>query len=114
MGKHTTVSASVSIDDYFAKQMADPEFAQEYAALDTEFGIINQLVALRIKRKISQRDLAEKIGTQQPSIARFERRRVATDLGFLRRVANALDADVTVSLVPRRSKSARQTVSEKI
>ena len=106
------VPPGVPIDDYFARKMADPEYAREYEALAPEFEIVNQLVALRIKRQMSQRDLAAKLGTQQPSIARFERRRVATDLDFLRRVADALDADVTVSLVPRQAKTTDQSTAK--
>lgn len=112
MNKRTAVATSVPIDDYFARQMADPEFAREYEALAPEFELVSQLIALRIKRKMSQRDLAAKLGTQQPSIARFERRLGTTDLGFLRRVADALDADVTVSLVPRRVKPAQRATAK--
>jgi len=88
------------------EQLKDPEFACAYEELGPEFEIVDQIIALRVKRKMTQRDLAEKVGTQQPSIARLERRRVANDLGFLRRVADALGADVRVSLVPRQA-SAR-------
>ena len=95
------VPPGVSIDAYFDRQMKDPEFARAYAELAPEFEIVDQIIALRLKRKMSQRDLAAKMGTQQPSIARLERRRVTTDLGFLRRVADALDARVEVRLVPR-------------
>lgn len=102
----------VTLDAYLERQMADPEFAREYEALAPEFELVSQLIALRIKRQMSQRDLAAKLGTQQPSIARFERRMVSTDLSFLRRVADALDADVTVSLVPRRVKPAQRATAK--
>lgn len=38
--------AGVPIDAYFARQMADPEFAREYEALQPEFDLIDQLVRL--------------------------------------------------------------------
>jgi ribosome-binding protein aMBF1 (putative translation factor) len=106
--KARRVAPGVPIDDYVAKQMADPEFAREYEALGPEFELVSQLIALRIKRKMSQRDLAAKLGTQQPSIARFERRLGTTDLAFLRRIAEALDADLSISLKPRRGKAAEK------
>jgi transcriptional regulator with XRE-family HTH domain len=87
--------------------MKDPDFAREFEALRPEFEIVDQIVALRIKRGLTQKQLAEKIGTQQPSIARLERKRKATDLGFLRRVADALNADVRVTLVPRKAVGKR-------
>jgi ribosome-binding protein aMBF1 (putative translation factor) len=110
MSKRTVTTQRVPpgapVDDYFDRQMKNPEFAREYEALKPEFEIVNQIIALRLKRQMSQRDLAEKMGTYQPSIARFERRRMTTDLSFLRRVADALDADVTVSIVPRQARPA--------
>jgi DNA-binding XRE family transcriptional regulator len=82
------------------EQLKDPEFEREYQALGPEFEVIEQILALRIKRGLTQRQLAERVGTQQPSIARLERRRGATDLNFLRRVAQALDARLEIRLVP--------------
>ena len=87
--------------------MKDPEFAREYEALRPEFEIVEQIIALRIKRKLTQKQLAEKVGTQQPSIARLERGGKVSDLGFLQRVADALDARVEVRLVPREARSKR-------
>jgi HTH-type transcriptional regulator/antitoxin HipB len=66
--------------------------------------LIRQLIDLRIKRGLSQRDLAKRAGMQQPSIARLETGQTAS-LRTLRRVADALDADVKVTLVPRRARS---------
>ena len=102
-------TSSVRADDYFARQLVDPGYAREYAALAPEFEIVSQLIALRLKRGLSQRDLAAKMGTQQPSIARFERRLGTADLAFLRRVAEALDADLSISLKPRRVKAAHKS-----
>lgn len=89
-----------SFKAYRAEQLKDPEFAREYEALGPEFEVIEQILALRLKRGLTQRQLAERVGTQQPSIARLERTRGATDLNFLRRVAQALDARLEIRLVP--------------
>ena len=77
----------------------------EYDALEGEFALIRQLIDLRIKRGLSQREIAQRAGMQQPSIARLEKGQTAS-LRTLRRVADALDADVRVPLVPRRAKSS--------
>ena len=107
--KETTkrVPPGVPIDAYFGRQMKNPEFARAYEELGPEFEIVDQIIALRLQRKMTQRELAAKVGTQQPSIARFERKRKTSDLSFLRRVADALDARVEVRLVPREAKSKR-------
>src|SRR3990172_1246034 len=101
-------SPGVPIDAYFSRQMKDPEFAKDYEELAPEFEVVEQIVALRLKRNLSQRELAKKVGTQQPSIARLERKRRTNDLGFLRRVADALDARLEVRLVPREASSGKR------
>ncbi len=97
-------SPSVPIRAYFGEQMKDPAFAKEYEALRPEFEIISQIIALRNKHKMTQAQLAERVGTKQPSIARLEKRGTAKDLAFLQRVAAALDARLEVRLVPRQAK----------
>ena len=100
MKKTRKYATGVSVDEFFSKQMKNPEFRREYEALEPEFAIIRQIIELRIKRKMTQTELAMKIGTRQPSIARLEARGKTTDLNYLQRVAKALNARVEVRLVP--------------
>jgi ribosome-binding protein aMBF1 (putative translation factor) len=93
--------ASTPIEPFFEEQMRNPEYRKAYEALEPEFEIIRQIIDLRIKRKMSQAELARRIGTKQPSIARMERRGKTRNLDYLQRVADALDAKLEVRLVPR-------------
>ena len=86
--------------EYLDEQMKEPEFRAEYEALDAEYALIRQSVDLRIRRGLSQRQLAERAGMKQPSIARLESGRTA-NLQTLRRIADALDADLRISIEPR-------------
>jgi len=104
---------SASVAPFFREQMRDPAFRREYDALEPEFAIIQQIIDLRIKRKMSQTQLAKRIGTHQPSIARLESQKRIRNLEYLQRVANALDADVQVRLVPRTTSSAHHRRSTK-
>jgi len=97
----------VPYETVLAEHMKDPTFRREYDALEPEFAVIKQIIDLRIKRKMSQTQLAKRIGTQQPSIARLESQKRIRNLDYLQRVANALDADVQVRIVPRAASSAR-------
>ena len=93
--------------DYLNQQMENPEFRAEYEALEPEFALIRQLIDLRIKRGLSQRQLAQRAGMQQPVIARLEGGRTAS-LRTLKRVAEALDARLEVHLVPRKAASGKR------
>lgn len=86
-----------TLDSYLAEQMQDPEFRAAYEALKPAY----QIARLRILRGLTQEQLAEKVGTKQPSIARLESGRSRPSLDFLQRVAEALDAQVEIRIVPR-------------
>ena len=89
-------------EDWEAQKLQDPQFSA--AAEDVEPGY--QVARLRMLRGLSQAQLAEKVGTRQPSIARLENGSPAS-LSFLNRIAAALDAKVEVRLVPREPQRKR-------
>ena len=88
------------------KHLKNPKVQTGYEALEEEYALIRQLIDLRIERGLSQRQLAKRAGMQQPVIARLEGGKTAS-LRTLKRVADALDADVRVTLIPRHAASAR-------
>ena len=63
--------------------------------------IADQLVAQRRARRLSQVELAELVGTTQSSIARLESGGRPPRIDTLRRIADALDCELVVSLRPR-------------
>jgi DNA-binding XRE family transcriptional regulator len=79
-----------------AELIADPHTFVEYQAVS----IIYQLIRLRIERGLTQAELAELVGTKQPSIARLERGDSEPSLTLLRKVAAALGARLEINLVP--------------
>ena len=52
--------------------MEDPEFREEYARADDEFKLIEALVRARTAAKLTQAELARRLGTTQSAIARLE------------------------------------------
>ena len=61
-----------SFEDFKKEALKQEKFKKEYARLQPEFDLASQLIVARKKAKISQVDLAAKLCTQQPAIARFE------------------------------------------
>ncbi len=59
--------------------------------------------ALREKRHLTQAELAERVGTAQPNIARLESGRATPRLDLLARIAAALGARLDVTLTPART-----------
>jgi len=87
------------IADLKKKLMDNPEFRQEYEKADTEFRLIETLVHARTKAKLSQAELAKRIGTTQSAIARLEGGGVSPSLSTLRRYAEATGAKLEINLV---------------
>jgi predicted transcriptional regulator len=63
--------------------------------------IAEKVAERRIAMNMSQRELAELCGTTQSSIARLERGGRPPRIDTLLRIAEALDCDLQVELVPR-------------
>jgi ribosome-binding protein aMBF1 (putative translation factor) len=63
--------------------------------------IADQVVDQRRRRRLSQTELAELVGTTQSAIARLESGGRPPRIDTLQRIAEALDCELVVSLRPR-------------
>lgn len=89
------------IADLKKRLMADDEFKAEYKKADAEFAIVEALVQARSKAKLSQAELARRIGTTQSAIARLEGGSVSPSLSTLRRYAEATGSKLQIALVAK-------------
>ena len=94
---------TIRFEDWEKKQLRDPKF--QAAAREQEPAY--QIARLRILRGLTQKQLADLAGTQQPSIARLESGKAEPDLPFLRQIANALGARVEVRIVAEKQASPK-------
>jgi len=78
------------------KWMKDSEYRKIHEESAFEFGILKAIIVARAKQKITQRELAAKIGVKQSALARFEAGRTNPTLGFLKKVVSGLGLSVTV------------------
>lgn len=78
--------------------LSDPETKREYDKLAPCYAIISELIAARIKYKMTQADVAKKVGTKQSAIARLEGGNVNPSLDFLEKIANVLGCELTIHL----------------
>ena len=86
----------VNANDWHEEQMKDPDYRRIAEGMDPAY----QLLRLRLMRGLTQRELAERVGTKQPNIARLENGRVEPSLSLLKRLAEALGARWELLLVP--------------
>jgi len=82
--------------------LQDPEFREQYEALEPEYQLAATLIRLRLAKGLTQEELARLLHTKQESIARLESGNSLPSLSMVKRVANALDADLEIKLQPKR------------
>ena len=81
--------------------MRDPEFRAEYEALEPEYKLAGALIQLRLSKGLTQEELARKLHTKQASIARLESGSSLPSLSTVKRVAEALDAELDIVVRPK-------------
>ncbi len=81
------------------EQLKDPEYAREYAALEEEFALARALIQARRRAGLTQRQVAERMGTTQSAVARMESGRSAS-LASIKRYAEATGSRLTIRLEP--------------
>ncbi|MEK7463894.1 MAG: helix-turn-helix transcriptional regulator [Patescibacteria group bacterium] len=82
--------------EFMEEFLKDPENKKTYDSLELEFKIYNALVKARIEKKLTQRQLAQKLGIAQSALARFESGRTNPTLSFLQKVTSGLGLKLTV------------------
>ena len=81
--------------------MKRPKFRRAYEALEPEFQIARALIDARVKKKMTQAEIAKKAGTKQPVISRLEGAQGSPSLSLIKRIAKALNARLIFRLEPR-------------
>jgi ribosome-binding protein aMBF1 (putative translation factor) len=81
------------------KWMKDPKFREAYDALEPEYALAGALIAARLKAKLSQKELARRMNTTQPMIARMERGRQPPSTATLLKLAKATGTRLQIRFV---------------
>jgi transcriptional regulator with XRE-family HTH domain len=98
---------SIQISKLKKRWMKEPGFKDGYDALEAEFALASMLIDARTQAKLSQQQLATKMGTSQSAIARLESGIAKPSLSTLERFAKATGTRVRVSLEPARSRKKK-------
>jgi len=83
----------------FKKELLqDRKIAREYKNLKPRYQLISQLIEARVKKGITQKELAKKIGTKQSAIARLESGMSNPSIAFLEKVTSALGSKLMIQI----------------
>ncbi|MDO8559405.1 MAG: helix-turn-helix transcriptional regulator [bacterium] len=80
------------------KLLKDRKILKAYEDIGPEFNLVRMIIQKRIKEGLTQKELALKVGTKQSAISRLESGAYNPTVSILRKVAEALDAQIKISI----------------
>lgn len=80
------------------ESLQNAEFKSEYDAKELRYKIIDILVGIRVQYKLTQSELAQKLGTTQAVISRIENGSVNIGIDFLQKIANTFNKKIDIQV----------------
>lgn len=90
------IGKATDFQNMLRKELKNPEFKKYYDEYGKQLEIAYQILQLRTKKKISQAQLAKKIGTKQSNIARMEAGQQNFSVDILEKIAGALGCNLSI------------------
>ena len=97
MNKRKKIQKAVDFQEYLAEKLKNPKFRKYYDEYGKQLEIAYQILQLRKQKRISQAELAKKIGTKQSDIARMEAGQQNFSIDTLQKIAQVFNKDLKVS-----------------
>lgn len=91
----------IAVEKSFAKWRKDPAYRAAYAALDEEFALAGAMIEARTEADISQEEIAKRMRTSQPAVARLEGGKGNPSLKTLRGYARATGTRLKITFEPK-------------
>ncbi len=85
-----------TFEQHLKGSLKDPKFRKEWEDSEVEYQLGRELIEVRLKRNISQRELAKKANTTQAVISRIEGMNSNPSIGLLKRLAEALGTKLKI------------------
>ena len=82
--------------------LSNPKVQEEYEKLEPIYQLVSSIIKRCSALHLTQKELAARLGTTQSSISRLESLKSWPSLSTLKRVADALDAQLIIQLKPKR------------
>jgi len=92
------------ISELHKKWIKEPKYKNAYQALEEEFVLASAVIDARSRAGLTQQELARKMGTTQPVVARLESGRTRPSMRTLQRLAEATGSRLLISFEPRDAK----------
>ena len=84
--------------DLKAELLKNKNVSDEYEKLTPHYQLVSQLIEARVRKGLTQEQLAEKVGTKQSAIARLESGNSNPSLELLEKITKAVDSELLVQI----------------
>jgi ribosome-binding protein aMBF1 (putative translation factor) len=95
----------LDFDEFLNDSLKEKLIKAHYDMLHPEYAVISAIINAREKHGITQKKLAEKMGTKQSVISRLESGNANPTIEFLKKAAEALDLGLEIKFKPLKKKS---------
>jgi ribosome-binding protein aMBF1 (putative translation factor) len=99
MNKTKKLPKAVDFQKYLAEKLKNPKIRKYYNEYGKQLEIAYQILQLRKQKRISQAELARKLGTRQSDIARMEAGQQNFTTDTLQKIASVFDRDLKIEFV---------------
>lgn len=97
----------IPAEEVFAKWRKDPAYRAAYDALEEEFALVSSVIEARRRSKLTQEQLAKRMGTTQAVVARLESGRAMPSTRTLERFAKATGTKLRITFEPMKQSKAK-------
>ncbi len=99
MSKRKENKKAVDFQTYLAKRLENPKFRKYYNEYGKQLEIAYQILQLRKQKKMSQAELAKKLGTKQGNVARMEAGQQNLTTDTLQKIASIFNRELKIDFV---------------
>lgn len=85
-----------TLNDHLRESLKDRAFRKSWEESEVEYQLARQIISERLRRKMTQQELAQKANTTQAVISRIERMTTNVSVDLLKRIAGAFDTQLKV------------------
>ena len=86
--------------DFEKKLLKNKQFSRIAKKTEHEYQLARSLIEFRLRKNITQKELAKRAHTKQPVISRLETGTVKPSISLLERIALALDSTLDIRFLP--------------
>lgn len=86
-------------EDFLNEQLQDPQFKEEYEALQPEHAIIQAIINARKQSGLTQKELSKRTGIAQGDISKIEKGNANPSLKTLSRLAEGMNMKLKIEFL---------------